>query len=245
MKHLAKRTLESFIDEYVKRKILDGGAKSYGEYISTMLPDKSKAYQNAHTAVIKSAISQGTSYGRLGERLAKSGLSRSGYSDYLKNRSAKAAENSIRGIRADYEASGATESSAYGEYLKKLGEEGNSIYESAAKKLKSAHLIDYEKAYSMALDLGLKGEIAEELAESAVSEERETVKEDVISKMLEKGFSELQTYRYALSRGLSSADAKELKLIARRLNETVDDSEEALTFLDYLREKSQNNKQKG
>ena len=237
---MAKKTLESFIDEYIKKKIKSGEAKGYGDYISSLSSKRSRAYEEAARAETERAISREPTHGRLAEALSGQGLLGGGYATYLKNMNESAKKASTLAMKADHERGGDLYEKSYAEYLKKLYREGEGVYESAKRKLESAKLVDYGKAYEMAENLGLTGDIAEELAESATSAERERVREQVIAKMLEKSFTDEQTYRYALSRGLSIDDAKELKLMARRINESVATEDGAKTFLDYLREISKN-----
>ncbi len=124
------------------------------------------------------------------------------------------------------------------EILKKEEAEAKKKYNDAKSYLEKSAIIDYSKAYSHALEMGLSEEDAAYLAKSTTEAARNAAIIKVTNAIISKTLTMKQTKRYALALGLSEEDAQALAELAFKTNESVRDIATNENYLDSLRQKA-------
>ena len=250
-----KKTLEEFIKEYVDKKIEDGEIKGVGDYAISKL---SKPVDRGITeGKLFASLASGAEYGRGGERLSSLGLSDSGYARYISEISEKQKADLLKQKTVGYDGT----NSGYSDYLAKYVSRATSLYEKEAasdekkraevarerekyEKLRTTvsdriikdELINYDKAYALALSMGLDSTDATAVAKEASEEAHEKIRLEVLEKIILNGLSSDKALTYAMSRGLTEDDADILAEAAKEINEDIERNELSKTYLDYLRE---------
>ena len=146
----------------------------------------------------------------------------------------KAAEEEAK--RLEKEAKEESERLAKEEKAKKA------LYNSAKKDLEKAGTINYDEAYNYAMEMGLDKESAERLASTTTKIARDNAIYRVTKAIVDKRLTMNQTRLYAISLGLSEEDAEKLAEIAFKTNESVGDITAFEDYLDFLKDKSNQNK---
>ena len=174
------KTLEDFIKDYLTDRSKALGAKGYAKWISeyTKSPtaDRAEAVALADTSY-KTSLSQ---YGKSAERLANSGLTGSGYAEYLNALAKERQKSALNDAALAEKKSLAKGMKDYEEYLDGLESERLKRYEKAVRSIQSDNLATYDAAYERALTFGLD----EESAERAASEASKAVKATLKRKLL-------------------------------------------------------------
>ena len=250
-----KKTLEEFIKEYVDKKIADGEIKSVGDYAISKLsrPDE----RSAADGKLFASLASGAEYGRSGERLSSLGLSDSGYARYLSEISKKQKAELLKKKTAGYDRT----DSGYADYLSKYVNRATNLYEkenasdekrraevarerekyeqlriTVSDRIIKDELINYDKAYALALSMGLDSTDASTVAKAASDEAHEKIRLEVLEMIILNDLSSEKALAYAMSRGLTEEDADILAEAAKEINEDLKYDDTSKTYLDYLRE---------
>ena len=128
------------------------------------------------------------------------------------------------------------------ELLKNEKTQKEKKYNDAKKGLEKSGIINYERAYSFALEMGLDEDQAAYLAKSTTEVARNEAIQKVTHAIVSKTLTMKQTKRYALALGLSEEDATALSELAFKTNESVEDIVLQEEYLDYLRDKANKDK---
>lgn len=189
-------TLNDYLKEYLKNERI-GDYASYLARIGELTEAEGKTLAKADTEHAKAL----PGYGATGDSLLKSGLSESGYADYLgsvayanrqkaRDSLAKAAQG-----RAEKEKQAALEAE----------EEEKSRKTAVLEKVRAAGFINEDAAYRYALALGLKEGDAKEVATAALDAQNSSRAKiaAVVKTCIKNGYYTNQSYAYALSLGYS------------------------------------------
>ena len=250
-----KKTLEEFIKEYVDRRISDGEIKGIGDYTISRLTKT--ADRGASDGKLFASLSGGAEYGRGGERLSSLGLSNSGYAQYLSEISERRKSELLKNESVGID----TSDSGYADYLSKYVNRATTLYEkenasdekkraevarerekyeqlrlSVSDRIVKDEVINYDKAYALALSMGLDSTDAVTVAKEASDKAHEKIRLEVLEKIILNDLSSDKALAYAMSRGLTEDDADILSKAAKEINEDIRYGELSKTYLDYLRE---------
>lgn len=234
-------TLEDFIKNYVRNKSLTESKEGYSAWLKKNGADSvgalSDGISRADTALKKASVS----YGKSAESLGSLGLSKSGYADYLNNTAKKAYTDKLSTLEADYSKAEAKNQKGYESYLEAEKQKYQKTYDAAIKSLEKSGIMNFDKAYSYALELGLSDEDARGAAEKSTSMLIDATRKKIISDIILNHLGSAQTKEYALTLGLDEKMASELGDIAYDLNESVKNGKYSESYLEYLKEQAKKN----
>ena len=236
------KTLEDFIKNYVRNKSLTESKEGYSAWLKKNGADSigaiSDGVSRADTTMKKASVT----YGKNAEELDSGGLLRSGYASYINDAARKSYADSLSSLNEEYLKIEAKNLKGYEKYLENENRKHLEAYDAAVKSLEKSGIMDFEKAYGYALELGLNEKEARDAAEkttaSLIGETRKKVINDIILKRL--GSAEAK--QYALNLGLDEETANELAGIAYELYETVEGGYSE-SYLEYLKEQAKKNAQ--
>ncbi len=182
-----------------------------------------RKYSEAVSKLISEAKREETNYGSLAERLADSGLTRSGYADYIdtrvKNKAKKSLESSLRKkeqMDKEIDLSNQTFAKEEAEHIQKIK---NEVLLYADKNKVNEFNALFEYGINIGLSSNDAKQIAEEISEKAKQELRLKNIEKTRNTILSRRFTKAQAYEYAISLGLSQEDAEELGNFAYKMNQ--------------------------
>ena len=241
---MAKRkTLEDYVKEELRERAKALGATGYSEWITRHGASPVIPYAEKASSIVRDAASSKKSTAK-----TLSGLSSSGYADYISDTSRRETNAMLNeakpGSAVSYHHSVASGIKNYKDYLTGYAEDYQKLYNSTVKTLRNEKITDPERAYARAVELGLSGSDARRAADETSAEVNDSLRADVMSAIVKKRLTQNQTRLYAIALGLSKDAAEELAKYAYELNEAVGDGSGG--YLDYLREleKKQKNKEK-
>ena len=151
----------------------------------------------------------------------------------------KAQENAIKEAKAAAENAAKKEA----EILEKEEKFKNKLMKEVESKIKSLTTIDYNQAYTCAIEMGLDEKNAQSIAKSVTDAKRSSAINQVTEAIISKRLSMNQAKEYAKRLGLSNEDANALAEFAFKTNESVGDIVSQEDYLDYLREQINKNNQ--
>ena len=235
---MAKRkTLEDYVKEELKARSKALGATGYSEWITRHGAAPVIPYAEKASGIVRDAASSKKSTAK-----SLSGLTSSGYADYISDSSKRNTSAKLSEAKRQYGDSVASGIKSYRDYLAGYAEDYQKLYNSTVKTLRSEKITDPERAYARAVELGLSGTDARRAADETSAEVKDGLRADVMTAIVTKRLTQNQTRLYAVALGLSADAAEELAKYAYELNEAVGES----GYLDYLREleKKQKNNEK-
>lgn len=229
------KTLEDFIKSYLSDKSKALGAKGYAKWLSeySVNPSVKKAQTVAQADTSYRTSLSG--YGKNAEGLAASGLSDSGYAEYLNALSKSARDTELARAALTEGKSAARDMKDYQTYLDGIEDERSRLYEKAVKAIESDKLAAYGAAYDRALALGLDEESARRAATEASSAVKSALKQKLLTEISTKRMTSEATRAYALTVGLDEEVADELAEFAHKLNESTDTDGTTESYLNYLK----------
>lgn len=234
-------TLEDFIKNYVRNKSLTESNEGYSAWLKRNGADSaaivSDGISRADTALKKAAAS----YGKSAESLGSLGLSRSGYADYVNRTAKKEYSDSLSALNADYAKNEAKNLKIYESYLEAEKQKYRETYDAAVKSLEKSGIMNFDKAYEYALELGLSDDDARAAAEKSTSTLIDETRKKIISDIILNRLSSAEAKEYALVLGLDEKLASELGDIAYNLNESVENGKYSESYLEYLKEQAKKN----
>lgn len=229
------KTLEDFIKDYLADRSTALGAKGYAKWISEQ---SSRPATTRAAAITRADTSYRTSlsgYGKNAERLASTGLGKSGYASYLDSLAGDKHRSAITNATLTEQKEAAASIKQYENYLGDIEADKLKKYEKAIKSIQSDNLAAYSAAYDRALSFGLDDESAKKAATEASSAVKSTLRQKLLSEIATKRMTSEMTRAYALTIGLDEEVADELAEYAHKLNESVDSDGMTESYLDYLK----------
>ena len=121
--------------------------------------------------------------------------------------------------------------------LQEIEKKKSDAYKAAKRGLEAAGMINYDDAYSYAVDMGVSDADARLLAQTTTRVARSAAIERVVKAIFNRKLTKMQATYYADGLGLSKEDVAELGDIAFRVNESIKDKATAEDYLDYLKNK--------
>ena len=234
----SSESLEDFIKTYLENQAIANTKESYESWAKKNAINSKSLYSTRLADAKTDYMKSKSEYGKLGEALAKNGLSASGYSDYISSRAysdyqkakdsafSEYSENERKNLR-DYEAyTSAIDDKNnslvkdYLGYLVKLDKtEDNSVYIDTITNIGKQNITDYETAYKIALESGLDEKLAASVAEIGTSIVKNSIKTKVMDSVVKHSMTEEEARQYALSLGLDSESAEQIAAYAKSIND--------------------------
>ena len=112
------------------------------------------------------------------------------------------------------------------------------LYNSTKAELEKRKIINYEKAYEYAKNMGLDETRAAHLAKTVTDSARGDAVYKVTNAIFDKTLTMMQAEKYAKSLGLGEEDVKALAELAYLANESVNNVSSYGEYLEYLRNKA-------
>ena len=231
-------SLEEFIKTYLENQAIKNTKDSYESWAKKNGINSDGIYNSRLVDAKTDYMKSKSEYGKIGEALARNGLSASGYSDYVSSRAytdyQKAKDSAFseyseneRKNRRDYESySNSIDDKRdklvkdYMGYLVKLDEpEDNNVYINTITNIGKQNITDYETAYKIALESGLDESLAASAAQISTSIVKNGIKTKVMDSVVKHSMTEEEARQYALSLGLDSESAEEIAAYAKSIND--------------------------
>ena len=215
--------LGDFLKNYVRNKaISQEKVKTYDDFLKSEGLDASGDRADTLAAALADYERDLPTYGATAEALSRSGLTESGYGDYL----ASVTEAGLLAASAEaedaYREAENGQLQSYASYLEKEAEDRASLREKVLRAIENADVMYYDDAYSYAVTAGLGDADARAVAESAILREKRASMQDVLEKVLHHGYDQKTALRYAMASGLSAKDAARIASLAEDLRDKED-----------------------
>lgn len=212
--------LGDFLKNYVRNKALSQEkVKSFDAFLATEGLDASGDRADTLAAALAEYERDLPTYGATAEALSRSGLTESGYGDYL----ASVAEAGLLAASAEaedaYREAENKQLQSYASYLEREATERASLREKVLRAIENADVMHYDDAYSYAVTAGLGDADARAVAESAMLREQRASMQEILDKVLYRGYDQKTVLRYAMASGLSAKDAARIARLAEDLRE--------------------------
>ena len=193
--------------------------KSLAEYLATTPELKERQRKETENANIDFLRSLPT-YGKSGEALAEQGLFGSGYSEYLAGVAYGTRQSRIEASKREKEASLLK---GYSAYLSDYEKSRISKEKSALSSILSQGITDPSSAYETAAREGLSHEDALRVSKTSVqlveqnkAKEKESLRKQVLQKMISYGLKTADGIAYAKSFGFDEAEATAMAKLAEQ-----------------------------
>ncbi len=205
--------------DYIKHLKINNEPLDYSAYVKSQLASIEKSYADAVSDAKFNLATSSVGYGKSGERLGSRGLLGGGYAEYLsgisKNKylgelsdAAELREGDLKAARQGYR-----------DYITKYNSAQQKLYLRVVSDMTASDMRNLGELIEYANRAGLSNEYALSAANAAASAITERLKKSVIDAINSEGFSERESYEYAVSLGLSAELARELSDYAKRKND--------------------------
>ena len=193
--------------------------KSFKEYIEKEKQAYNTEYNDALAKISVSSLRDKVTNTAYKDKLSREGLSRSGYAEYLRGESAAEAKDGITLAKRELLEAEANAYSGYAEYLNNYETVQSALNKRFIDSLITDGVFDSEEARRKAILIGIPKERASDIAELGVLISRKRTVSSAVKYAKEKNYSYRGAKYYALSLGLSSADAKRVAEEVSRITE--------------------------
>ena len=202
------KSKESFVSDYLKKKKL----LSYSEYIKENTRGAAEALRKSVSRADSAYAEAKAGYGTRASSLLSSGLTASGYGDYLDGVAYAARAKATSAAEESYAQRVGQVDSGYAAYLASAEKEAEEAYENeqrtltdAFEKLLDQKILDKTSAKAFLIGLGIDAKEAETLAERSieVQEGTDDRKNFILNYVLSQCMSYDRAYNYAIANGLS------------------------------------------
>ena len=200
------------------KDLLNKNAKdSFYTYLSKST-EPSTAARAVSTAAINERLTS-TDYGALAERLSKSGLSGSGYEEYLKRENKRKKDSALASAEGAEAQSEARARMGYEKYVSEYEKLQSKISDAVIEHFSARDGVSLEDAYSYAVGRGLSEDHAYYTAAAAVRAASEAAVKKIIAFADKHHLTAKQARRYARNSGLDERYVKQVYEAALSLSE--------------------------
>ena len=227
-------TLEDFVKSYIRNKEYSSSEEDYRTWLSQNGIDSEKIYADSIRDITSDYKQAKSEYGSLAESLSNLGLTASGYSDYLNGKAYSEMQKRKEGARKNYAENEHKNRQGYSDYVAGIAKKSYSNYTDVVNSISNAGILDYDEAYSFALQEGLSGSAAELAAKTANDMVKRKRRESALKTIISNSYGRTQAREYALALGLSEVEAEELAAYADKINRESYYSSE---YIEYLKNK--------
>lgn len=212
-------SMRDFIEQYLKNERI----ADYAGWVSAYGKDTGAAYAKDVAAADNAYAAARSGYGTRASSLLASGLTGSGYGDYLDRMAYAEREKARLSANERREAGEKENRQGYAAYLEKRASEAESAANEASDdatllgKLLGQKITDKRAAVTYLSTLGADEEQATRLAESAVQIQRGTsdAKKSLIRECISEFYRYSTAYEYARAHGMSDEAAAEIATVVQ------------------------------
>ena len=211
--------------------------QSFERYIAEFGKDAKALLATKEADIKASAITSSTDSGALNEKLTSSGLSGSGYEDYLKSRVELSTRARLDAARHESELAKLENRQGYARYLSHHDAVQEKLAEELTEKLSLEAVPNYEKMLSTALSAGLTEERAVSTAASAYEKASNYSVYKAIAFARKNDLTPLRAKQYALAIGLGEDLAERVYEATYTLSSDAAPSYQSVSaeeYIDYL-----------
>lgn len=211
------KSLESFLDGYIKNLAIKNEPESFSGYSAVALREINRKKNEKELEARERHAMSTRPYGRRDEILSSYGLYDSGYKRYY---DALLAEESRDAIEAAEKKATSEEREAYHGYLDYLESEAKrqkSLESTVTGQLARSKIIDPVEIYKYAVEAGMTKDRAEAAITKVYNSVKNTVKRDIIERIASNEYDEELAVAYAKSIGLNDDDLEEIRQMAKRI----------------------------
>lgn len=200
-----------------KRRLSLGAPKSFASYLSE-LKVPALALEDAYGAVARAYAKSSPT---VAERLGASGLSASGFRDYLEKTAAGERRMQTADAYADYLKAQSEARQGYAAYLDGYEKSLSTLKNRVTSYAKTNRVTDTDALRAYGKSLGLSDTVAEGVAKDAASFALRAMRESVLKAVVTYNMGEVQARTYALAQGLDSATAERIAHFAKAMRDAV------------------------
>lgn len=197
------QALKRLTEEFKKNS-----AKSYETYLKEQGKDRDVSYYDALSEANTKRALTDADYGASAEGLLSSGLSSSGFRDYLESSSEQTLTGRVRAAEEERALEEYRTHSGYERYLSDYNSLQSKISEELIKSISKEYDFDYENAFDKAVAAGLSETLARSTAADAVTLARINAFNEAITFAKINKLSANEAKKYAKSLGLSEVYAE-------------------------------------
>lgn len=196
-------------------------AKSFEEYVAESGKDLTGALAEEKAEAKATLERDATNTGALGARLGGSGLSGSGYEDYMRSRAELSAKERTEAAIHESELKRLSNTSGYTKYLNDREEVQNKLADAMVDKLSFEAIPDYDSMLDKMLSAGLSEERAVIAASTAYENASENAVYRAIAFARGNYLTAARAKEYAISIGLSEELAERVYEATHALSQNV------------------------
>ena len=203
-----------------KRRLSLGAPKSFASYLSE-LKVPALALEDVYGTVARAYAKSSPTSPTVAERLGASGLSASGFRDYLEKSAAGERRMQTTGAYADYLKAQSEARQGYAAYLDGYEKSLSTLKNRVTSYAKTNRVTDTDALRAYGKSLGLSDTVAEGVAKDAASVALRAMRESVLKAVVTYNMGEVQARTYALAQGLDSATAERIAHVAKAMRDAV------------------------
>ncbi len=205
----------AFMNTYLSSRALENRkTQDFSEYLLRYGNDPRPAYEKTLAGAREAYLRARPSYGTVGDSLARSGLSSSGYAGFLAEEARDTLKKGTRAATAAYTDALKEEERSYRDFLDKEQKESETLRSTLERRLISMNMTDRDTAYAYLVSGGLSDTDARATAENVLRIVSEKKRDEVIERSLHYGYDGKLAYQFAITEGLTPEDAAEIAAFA-------------------------------
>lgn len=193
-----------------KEKLKENAKKSYVSYIGENGNFNEESYRDSLRSADTAEKLSSSDYGALSESLYQSGLSSSGYEDYLKTEAYRAAEKEKLTAQRKLKEGEYENIHGYEKYVSDYNSLQTKLSKSVIELIVENRGFDYDEAFKTAVDAGIGEDMAHYTASQGVALARRKAINDAITFAKLNGLSAYRAKKYAMDMGLEEFYAEEV-----------------------------------
>ena len=211
-------TFEDFIKKYT-----NSGTLSYSDWLTQTKGNEARQYAEEMKDASDTYARSLSGYGQRAEALAKNGLQRSGYSDFIDANAYSEMQRSKESALQRMNESAKENRLRYSDYVRGEQSKKYKNITDAINKIAGYDKIGEDEAYSYALSAGLPAELARKVGElgKSLSRPQSSAVSSILSRVIGKGYKRDSLYYYFKSLGFSQDESNELADVAYNLSKQM------------------------
>lgn len=215
--------------EYTLRMALDKKARELGgeginEWLMKEASERERRLYDGKVASRTGYLGALSTHGVSAERMMRLGLDGSGYAKYLDTRARKTHEEELASLEHEYESAVADDIGDYEEHIASLKKKKDELYNRTMTELSAIGVVNFDDAYTAAVNAGLDTKTAKLLAGRAVTKTRYRLRNKVLNKIVDESLSRKAAQAYAEALGLEGEDVRQLGTYAYKISQAKNNS---------------------
>ena len=214
-----RKNYEQSLKMSLTKKARELGGVSFSEWLNTEAAERERRLHEGKIESEMSYLGALSSHGKNAESMLDSGLSGSGYAQYLDTRAKKTHEARLAKLEHEYDSAIADDIGDYEKHVGTLKKQREDLYNKTVTELTALNVVDYAEAYRAAKNYGVDEDSARRLANQVTKKNRYRLRKKVLNQIINDSMSYSAAISYAEALGLSRDDARELGRYAQKINQ--------------------------